>query len=78
MGPADNTDEVAHHRDWADTVYSELGPHTLGGGYPNLIGPGQTGQADAAYGPSASRLLAINRRYDPRNVFSATPLPSSA
>lgn len=52
--------------------------HTLSGGYPNLIGPGQTGQADAAYGPSASRLLAINRRYDPRNVFSATPLPSSA
>ena len=49
MGPADNTDEGAHHRDWADTVYSELGPHTLSSGYPNLIGPGQTGQADAAY-----------------------------
>ena len=42
------------------------------------VGPGQAGQADAAYGPNASRLLAIKRRYDPRNVFSATLLPSSA
>ena len=76
--PADNTEDGAHHRDWADTVYSELGPHSLDGGYPNLIGSGQAGQADAAYGPNASRLLSIKRRYDPRNVFSATPLPSSA
>jgi hypothetical protein len=78
VGPADNTDEGAHHRDWADTVYSELGPHKLDGGYPNLIGPGQAAQADSAYGPNASGLLAVKRRYDPGNVFSATPLPSSA
>ena len=76
--PADNVDNGAHHRGWADAVYFELGPHSLAGGYPNLIGPAQAGQADAAYGPNANRLLAVKRHYDPCNVFSATPLPSSA
>lgn len=70
------SDDGARHRDWADSVYFALGPHSLEGGYPNLIGPGQTEQADAAYGTNANRLLAVKRRYDPRNVFSATPLPS--
>jgi hypothetical protein len=76
--PADSTDDGAHHRDWADAVYSELSPHSLDGGYPNLIGPAQAGQADAAYGPNAGRLLAVKQHYDPRGVFSATPLPASA
>ena len=53
----DPADEGRHHRDWADTVYSELGPHSLDGGYPNLIGPGQARQADAAYGPNAEPLV---------------------
>jgi FAD/FMN-containing dehydrogenase len=74
----DPADEGRHHRDWADTVYSELGPQSLDGGYPNLIGPGQARQADAAYGPNADRLSAVKRRYDPHDVFSATPLPSAA
>jgi hypothetical protein len=74
----DPSDNESRHRGWADTVYSELGPYSLDGGYPNLIGPGQAAQADSAYGPNAGRLLAVKRHYDPGNVFSATPLPSSA
>ena len=73
----DAADDGSHHRDWADTVYSDFGPQSLDGGYPNLIGPGQADQADAAYGPNADRLLAVKRRYDPHDVFSATPLPSA-
>ena len=71
----DPADDAARQRYWADTVCSELGPHSLKGGYPNLIGPEQADQADSAYGPNAGRLLAAKRRYDPNNVFSATPLP---
>ena len=74
----DPSDNESRHRGWADTVYSEFGPYSLDGGYPNLIGPAQAAQADSAYGPNANRLLAVKRRYDPGNVFSATPLPSSA
>jgi hypothetical protein len=59
-------------------VYTDLAPHSREGGYPNLIGPAQAGQAEAAYGPHAGRLTAIKRRYDPTNVFTATPLPASA
>ena len=69
----DPADDAARQRYWADTVYSELGPHSLKGGCPNLIGPEQADQADSAYGPNAGRLLAAKRRYDPNNVFSATP-----
>ena len=64
------------HRRWVQTIYEELEPHAGAGGYPNLIGPGQAAQADAAYGPNADRLLALKRRWDPDNVFSATPLPA--
>ena len=64
------------HRRWVQMVYEQLHPHAVAGGYPNLIGPGQAAQADAAYGRNASRLLAIKRRWDPETVFSATPLPA--
>ncbi len=66
------------HRRWVQTVYEELEPHAIAGGYPSMIGPGQAAQADAAYGPNASRLSALKRRWDPDNVFSATTLPSNA
>ena len=72
----DPAEDGSAHREWIQTVYDELEPHAVDGGYPNLIGPGQAAQADAAYGPNASRLLALKRRWDPDNVFSATPLPA--
>jgi hypothetical protein len=74
----DPADDGTVHRHWIQTVYKDLEPHAVAGGYPNLIGPDQAAQADAAYGPNADRLLALNRRWDPDNVFSATPLPTDA
>jgi FAD/FMN-containing dehydrogenase len=70
--PADNP---AFHKKWADSVYDDLAPHAVEGGYPNLIGPFHASQARKAYGPNAHRLVALKRHYDPDNVFNATTLP---
>ena len=73
----DPDDDPAPHRAWAEAVYTDLAPHALDGGYPNLIGPAQAAQARNAYGPNATRLAELKLRYDPDNVFSATTLPSA-
>ncbi|PSM39054.1 FAD-binding oxidoreductase [Streptomyces dioscori] len=75
----DPTDSrAAEHRAWADRASSAFGPHALPGGYPNLLGPDETAQIAHAYGPNTSRLLAVKRRFDPKDVFNAIPLPDSA
>jgi FAD/FMN-containing dehydrogenase len=60
---------------WADRVSAALAPHSLPGGYPNLLGPDHHDQIAAGYGPNAARLAAAKRAYDPDGVFSAIPLP---
>jgi FAD/FMN-containing dehydrogenase len=70
-------DDPTPHRAWAESVYQDLAPHALEGGYPNLIGPGQADQARGAYGPNASRLAEVKSRYDPDRVFNATTLPGT-
>jgi FAD/FMN-containing dehydrogenase len=71
----DPADDAITHRDWAEEFYAALKPHSLDGGYPNLIGPEQRAQADWSYGPNTDRLRSLKRRFDPANVFAATPLP---
>jgi FAD/FMN-containing dehydrogenase len=66
----------AAHRGWADDAAKALRPHALPGGYPNLLGPGDDDQIDAAYGPNADRLARAKTTYDPDGVFCATPLPA--
>ncbi|GAB2626993.1 6-hydroxy-D-nicotine oxidase [Paractinoplanes abujensis] len=68
-------DLPGEHAAWAHDVWAELGPHSLPGGYVNLIGPQDQDQADAAYGPHTDRLLHAKQTYDPAGVFSATALP---
>ncbi len=68
--------DASQHIDWAQALYDDLAPHALPGGYPNPIGPGQSVQADHAYGPNAQRLLADNATWDGAGMFSATPLPT--
>lgn len=65
------------HDGWAHSVWSALAPHALPGGYVNLIGPDQAGQANEAYGRNTTRLLAAKQAYDPTGLFSATPLPAA-
>jgi FAD/FMN-containing dehydrogenase len=60
---------------WAHQVSAAIAPHALPGGYPNLLGPDQQDQIDAAYGPNAARLLAAKQKYDPTGVFTAIGLP---
>jgi FAD/FMN-containing dehydrogenase len=70
-------DDATHHRAWAEQVYTDLAPHSIDGGYPNLIGPQQAEQARKAYGPNSSRLAQLKSLYDPENVFTATTLPEA-
>jgi FAD/FMN-containing dehydrogenase len=57
----------------AQDLVDALRADALPGGYPNLIGPAQRSQADAAYGPNAQRLLAVKNQWDRADIFSATP-----
>ncbi|WP_309110615.1 FAD-binding oxidoreductase [Saccharothrix sp.] len=61
------------HREWVERLSRDLEPHALPGGYPNLLAPEETERVRRAYGPNASRLYALKRRYDPDHVFSAVP-----
>ncbi|GAB2857474.1 FAD-dependent oxidoreductase [Actinoallomurus bryophytorum] len=65
------------HKAWADSVADALAPHSLPGGYPNMLGPDDHAQNAEAYGPNTARLLAAKARFDPDGVFSATALPPS-
>jgi hypothetical protein len=66
---------AAEHRAWAGDLADALEPDALPGGYPNLLGPDAVAQITHAYGPNTERLLTAKHRYDPYNVFHATPLP---
>ncbi|MGW6456089.1 FAD-binding oxidoreductase [Streptomyces sp. NPDC055078] len=63
------------HRAWARHLSDSLAGDALPGGYANLLGPDETDQISHAYGPNRDRLLTAKHRFDPDNVFSATPLP---
>ena len=63
----------ARHRAWADSLSARLAPYALPGGYPGLLGPDDHDQIAHAYGPNDARLRAAKARYDPCEIFAATP-----
>jgi FAD/FMN-containing dehydrogenase len=63
------------HVAWADGVDTDLAPHALVGGYPNMLGPDDHEQTKHAYGRNAARLRAAKKHFDPDGVFSAIALP---
>ncbi|ONI84646.1 hypothetical protein ALI22I_29340 [Saccharothrix sp. ALI-22-I] len=67
------SDDGSAHRAWTAALDGALAPHALPGGYPNLLGPEEHDRVLTAYGPNASRLMALKRQYDPENVFRAVP-----
>jgi FAD/FMN-containing dehydrogenase len=77
-GKGDAPRDDAQHRRWAHAVSQALVPYALPGGYPNLLGPDEHAQIAAAYGGNVERLCHAKWRFDPKGVFTATPLPSLA
>ncbi|TDD16075.1 FAD-binding oxidoreductase [Nonomuraea diastatica] len=69
-------EDASVYRKWAEDVRMALEPHALPGGYPNFLLPDQDEQVAHAYGTHAARLIAAKQSYDPRQVFTATPLPN--
>ncbi|WP_394845099.1 FAD-binding oxidoreductase [Pendulispora brunnea] len=68
----------ANHRRWAQDLSSKLSNWALPGGYANLLHHDARDQIGSAFGPNGQRLLELKARFDPDNVFSAIPLPSSS
>jgi hypothetical protein len=70
-----DVDATTHGR-WAHDLSARLAPHSLPGGYANLLSPDAREQISGAYGENGPRLREVKVRYDPGNIFSsAIPLP---
>jgi hypothetical protein len=68
--------EECRHQQWVRDTRLAFDALALPGGYPNLLGTGDTDRAAESFGPNVERLVRIKRLYDPDNVFcSAIPLP---
>lgn len=63
------------HRQWAIDLGQALAPHSLPGGYPNLLAADDHEQIAQAWGPNAARLHRVKAHYDPDEVFTGIPLP---
>jgi FAD/FMN-containing dehydrogenase len=76
--PNSSPDNGSSQRQWSQELFERLAPYALPGGYPNLLGPDEADRLADAYGPNATRLGELKRRYDPDGVFSAAigTLPS--
>jgi FAD/FMN-containing dehydrogenase len=69
--PADDpAADGSQHVDWARRTDAELAPLALPGGYSNLLAPDAHERTRLAYGRNATRLLQLERRYDPDGIFS--------
>jgi FAD/FMN-containing dehydrogenase len=68
----DSSEELdAKHRDWAIDLSRNLAPHSLSGGYVNLLT--DRTRVEQFYGETATRLRDVKRRYDPHNLFRSAP-----
>src|SRR5262245_11620618 len=73
---SDALDEERHRR-WAESTRQAFSTTALPGGYPNLLGIGDTDRAANSFEPNVERLVRVKQLYDPDNVFnSAIPLPA--
>jgi hypothetical protein len=71
--------EERRHQQWCRDTRRAFDALSLPGGYPNLLGAGDTDRAAESFGRNSERLIRVKRLYDPDNVFcSAIPLPTGA
>jgi hypothetical protein len=69
--------EERRHRQWVRDTRRAFDTIALPGGYPNLLGIGNTDRAAESSGPNIERLARVKKLYDPDDVFcSAIPLPT--
>jgi hypothetical protein len=55
---------------WSKSYWSELHPHSLGGGYINMMMEEGEDHIRATYRGNYDRLVSIKRKYDPANFFN--------
>jgi FAD/FMN-containing dehydrogenase/catechol 2,3-dioxygenase-like lactoylglutathione lyase family enzyme len=70
---ADAGAPAAAAREWLDRSWALTHPYGTGGVYPNFPEDGLDDWAAEYHGPNRGRLLRLKRRYDPHEVFGATP-----
>lgn len=59
-------------KQWCTDYWDDLHPHSMGGGYVNFMGAGESqDRVSATYRDHYDRLAALKRTYDPYNLFHA-------
>jgi FAD/FMN-containing dehydrogenase len=72
---SDRLEERRHQR-WVRDTRRAFDTIALPGGYPSLLGAGETARAAESFGPNVERLVRVKQLCDPDNVFcSAIPIP---
>ena len=54
---------------WARQLFHAATPFATGGVYVNFLTEEEQGRVPAAYGSNYARLVALKKKYDPRNLF---------
>jgi len=54
---------------WARQLFQAATPFATGGAYVNFLTQEEQGRVPAAYGNNYARLVALKKKYDPRNLF---------
>lgn len=65
----DSSDVVRDNLEWLGALHDEMGAFANDAAYVNFTDPDLDDWRQAYYGPNASRLAEIKRRYDPDRVF---------
>jgi FAD/FMN-containing dehydrogenase len=55
---------------WARELFQGVAPFATGGAYVNFLTQEEEGRIPAAYGENYARLVALKKKYDPKNRFS--------